>query len=196
MVGYESKIGLGIEGGIKTFSLELDDAELRLGVQSPRLGGKILELEGLSRSFDDLCVIRDFSYKFQKGDRVGVIGRNGTGKTTFLNVVSGEMNPDAGKVIRGETVVMSYYHQMGQEWDPEMRVIDAVKEIAEVVHMQNGSTISASKFLEHFLFPPEDQYKRIAKLSGGELRRLNLLTVLIDRLRDDNAMLDMIRPQR
>ena len=159
--------------------LELDDGELRLRVKPPRMGGKILELEDLGKSFDDQPVFRNFSYKFQKGDRVGVIGRNGTGKTTFLNVITRELEFDTGRIDQGETVVTAYYRQMGQQWNREMRVIDAVKEIAEVVSMEDGSTISASRFLEHFLFPPETQYKRIAKLSGGELRRLHLLTVLI-----------------
>jgi ATP-binding cassette subfamily F protein uup len=159
--------------------LETGPGELRLQVKSPRLGGKILELEEIQKSYDSLKIIDSFSYKFLKGDRVGVIGRNGTGKTTFLNVISQLEKQDAGTLDLGETVVMGYYRQMGQEWNPELRVIDAVKEIAEVVLMEDGRTISASQFLEHFMFTPESQYKRIAKLSGGELRRLHLLTVLI-----------------
>lgn len=159
--------------------LDLDDGELQLRMKPPRMGGKILDLKGLGKSFDDQPVFQDFSYKFQKGDRVGVIGRNGTGKTTFLNVITREIELDAGTIDLGETVVTGYYRQMGQQWNRELRVIDAVREIAEVVEMEDGSTISASRFLEHFLFPPETQYKRIDKLSGGELRRLHLLSVLI-----------------
>ncbi|MFO7669169.1 MAG: ABC-F family ATP-binding cassette domain-containing protein [Bacteroidales bacterium] len=159
--------------------LETGPGDLRLQVKSPRLGGKIMELEGIRKTYDSVRIIDAFSYKFLKGDRVGVIGRNGTGKTTFLNVISQFEKQDAGTIDLGETVVMGYYRQMGQEWDHGMRVIDAVKEIAEVVQMEDGRTISASQFLEHFLFTPESQYKRIAKLSGGELRRLHLLTVLI-----------------
>ncbi len=159
--------------------LEAGPGELRLQVKSPRLGGKILEIEGISKAYDSTKIIDDFSYKFLKGDRVGVIGRNGTGKTTFLNIISRLEQPDAGTLDLGETVLMGYYRQMGQEWDRDMRVIDAVKEIAEVVSMEDGRTISASQFLEHFMFTPEAQYKRIDKLSGGELRRLHLLTVLI-----------------
>ncbi len=159
--------------------LETGPGDLRLQVKSPRLGGKILDLEGIRKSYDSLNIIDSFSYKFLKGDRVGVIGRNGTGKTTFLNVISQIEKQDAGTLDLGETVVMGYYRQMGQQWNQEMRVIEAVKEIAEVVLMEDGRTISASQFLEHFLFTPESQYKRIAKLSGGELRRLHLLTVLI-----------------
>ena len=159
--------------------LETGPGELRLQVKSPRLGGKILELEGIRKAYDSLQIIDNFSYKFLKGDRVGIIGRNGTGKTTFLNVISQIETQDAGSLDLGETVVMGYYRQMEQQWNQEMRVIDAVKEIAEVVLMEDGRTISASQFLEHFMFTPESQYKRIAKLSGGELRRLHLLTVLI-----------------
>jgi ATP-binding cassette subfamily F protein uup len=159
--------------------LESGPGDLRLQVKSPRLGGKIMELEGIRKTYDSVRIINAFSYKFLKGDRVGVIGRNGTGKTTFLNVISQIEKQDAGTIDLGETVVLGYYRQMGQEWNPGMRVIDAVKEIAEVVQMEDGRTISASQFLEHFLFTPESQYKRIAKLSGGEIRRLHLLTVLI-----------------
>jgi ATP-binding cassette subfamily F protein uup len=156
-----------------------DQAELRLRVKSPRLGGKILELDGIRKSYGSLKIINEFTYKFSKGERVGVIGRNGTGKTTFLNLITRMEKQDAGMIDLGETVVMGYYRQMGQEWKREQRVIDAVKEIAEVVLMEDGKTISASQFLEHFMFTPDAQYKRISKLSGGELRRLHLLTVLI-----------------
>lgn len=159
--------------------LESGPGDLKLQVKSPRMGGKILELEGIQKAYSSLKIINNFSYKFQKGDRVGVIGRNGSGKTTLLNILSQVEKQDAGSLVVGETIVMAYYRQMGQQWNPELRVIDAVKEIAEVVQMADGRTISASAFLEHFLFAPEAQYKRIAKLSGGELRRLHLLTVLI-----------------
>lgn len=153
--------------------------ELKLEVRSPRLGEKILELENVSKAYDNVRIIDRFSYKFSKGERLGMIGRNGTGKTAFLNVIS-EVEPvDAGTIDRGTTVEIGYYRQMMQEWKDDQRVIDAVKEIAEVVMMADGRTISASQFLEHFLFPPETQYKMISKLSGGELRRLHLLTVLI-----------------
>ena len=153
--------------------------DLKLQVRAPRLGGKILELEKISKAYGSVKIIKKFSYKFSKGERLGVIGRNGTGKTAFLNVIS-EIEPqDTGTIDRGKTVVMGYYRQLGQEWKKGQRVIEAVKEIAEVVIMEDGKTISASQFLEHFMFTPESQYKMISKLSGGELRRLHLLTVLI-----------------
>ncbi len=160
-------------------NLEEEGGELVLRVKSPRLGGKIVEIEEMTKHYGSLSIIKDFSYKFAKGERVGIIGRNGTGKTTFLNLITGLDHPDSGKVITGETIVSGYYRQMGPKWKPEQRVIDAVKDIAEVVLMEDGRTISASRFLEYFMFSPDSQYKRIEKLSGGELRRLHLLTVLI-----------------
>lgn len=166
----------GIEEKAKRVS---EHGELKLQVKSPRLGGKILDLEKISKAYGPAKIIREFTYKFSKAERLGVIGKNGTGKTTFLDVIS-EMEPqDSGTIDRGETVVMGYYRQLGQTWKQGQRVIDAVKEFAEVVKMADGKTISASQFLEHFLFSPESQYKMISKLSGGELRRLHLLTVLI-----------------
>lgn len=160
-------------------NLEEEGGELVLRVKSPRMGGKIMEIEKMGKHFGSLSIIDNFSYKFAKGERVGIIGRNGTGKTTFLNLITGLEVPDSGEVITGETVVQGYYRQMGPTWKPEQRVIDAVKDIAEVVNTEDGRTISASRFLEYFMFSPDSQYKRIEKLSGGELRRLHLLTVLI-----------------
>jgi len=160
-------------------NLEEEGGELVLRVKSPRLGGKIVEIEDLKKHFGPLSIIENFSYKFARGERMGIIGRNGTGKTTFLNLITGLEQPDSGKIITGETIVSGYYRQMGPKWKSEQKVIDAVKEIAEVVLMEDGRTISASRFLEYFMFSPESQYKRIEKLSGGELRRLHLLTVLI-----------------
>lgn len=176
----KSKARIDAFEGIKDkANLILESGELKLQVKAPRLGGKILELDGISKRYGSLQIIDGFSYKFTKGERIGIIGRNGTGKTTFLNLISGLESQDSGGIDTGETVVMGYYRQMGQEWKKEQRVIDAVKDIAEVVAMENGRTISASQFLEHFMFSPDSQYKRISKLSGGELRRLHLLSVLI-----------------
>lgn len=156
-----------------------DQGDLTLRVMTPRLGTKILELDSLSKSFGQLKILDHFSYKFAKGERLGIIGRNGTGKTAFLNIISETEQSDSGTIDKGKTVETGYFRQMGQVWKDDQRVIEAVKEIAEVVTLQDGRTVSASQFLEHFMFPPETQYKMISKLSGGELRRLNLLTVLI-----------------
>ncbi len=160
-------------------TLEEEGGELVLQVKSPRMGGKILEIDQMKKQYGPLSIIDNFSYKFTKGERVGIIGRNGTGKTTFLNLITGLDSPDSGSVLTGETVVAGYYRQMGPTWKEDQLVIDAVKEIAEVVSLEDGRTISASRFLEYFMFSPDAQYKRIEKLSGGELRRLHLLTVLI-----------------
>lgn len=156
-----------------------DEGELRLSVKSPRLGSKILELDKLSKAYDTTKILDHFSYKFARGERLGIIGRNGTGKTAFLDIITEAEALDQGTIDRGKTVQLGYYRQMGMEWRAEQRVIDAVKDLAEVVALEDGRTISASQFLEHFMFSPEAQYKMISKLSGGELRRLHLLTVLI-----------------
>ncbi|MEA3463151.1 MAG: ABC-F family ATP-binding cassette domain-containing protein, partial [Bacteroidota bacterium] len=118
--------------------LQEEGGELVLRVKSPRLGGKIMEIEQMTKRFGPLSIIDNFSYKFAKGERLGIIGRNGTGKTTFLNLITGLEQPDSGNIITGETVVSGYYRQMGPSWKPEQRVIDAVKEIAEVVAMEDG----------------------------------------------------------
>jgi len=176
----KSKSRIDAFDGIKEkATVNLQESELRLQVKTPRLGGKIQELDHIKKTFDSQNIIHDFSYKFVKGERLGIIGRNGTGKTTFLNIITGLEKQDSGKIDTGETLVMGYYRQMGLSWKQNQRLIDAVKDIAEVVELKGGKTISASQFLEHFMFPPQTQYKMISKLSGGELRRLHLLSVLI-----------------
>ena len=177
---HKSKSRIDAFEGIKEkATLDSGPGELTLQVDTPRIGGKVLEFERISKAYGNGQIIKEFSYKFEKSDRIGVIGRNGTGKTTFLNILSGADQPVSGNRILGETIKMGYYRQMGVDWKEDARVIDAVKEIAEVVKLKDGKTVSASKFLEHFMFPPKDQYKMIARLSGGEKRRLHLLTVLI-----------------
>ncbi|CAN5242321.1 ABC-F family ATP-binding cassette domain-containing protein [soil metagenome] len=157
----------------------VDKDELNLHIKMNRMGGKILEMHHLSKSFGDLKVLEDFSYKFKEGERVGIVGRNGVGKTTFLDMIMNNEQPDSGKVVAGQTIVFGYYSQAGMKFDEGKRVIEIVKDIAEHIPVEKGKTISASQFLERFLFPPEQQYTPVSKLSGGEKRRLYLMTVLM-----------------
>src|SRR5690606_618042 len=153
--------------------------EIQLSVQGRRQGGKIIELEKVNKSFDGKHLIRDFSYVFKKRDRIGIIGPNGVGKSTFLNMLTGNLQPDSGTIDKGATTAFGYYTQEELTFKDDQRVIDIVKEIAEVVTMGDGSQITASQFLQHFQFPPKMQYNVVGKLSGGEKRRLQLLRVLI-----------------
>ncbi len=153
--------------------------EVELNVKIAKQGNKILELHHVSKAFEDKNVMDDFSYVFKKGDRIGVAGKNGTGKSTFLNLVTQRINPDKGKVVVGETTVYGYYEQKGLSFDENERVIDVVKNIAEFITMADGSVISASALLTRFLFPPAKQYGMVSKLSGGERKRLHLMKVLI-----------------
>ena len=144
-----------------------------------RLGGKILELKNIRKSYGNLCILDGFSYTFKKGERIGILGNNGVGKSTFLNILTGKESVDSGKVNVGETIVYGHFSQGGIKLKEDKRVIEALKEIADVVVLANGNKISASQMLEHFMFPPEMQYTYVSKLSGGEKRRLYLLTVLM-----------------
>lgn len=154
-------------------------SSLELSVNVSRQGNKILELENISKSFNGKPVINKFSYTFKKGDRIGVAGKNGTGKSTLLNIVTGAIQPDSGKVLVGETTAFGYYQQGGLEFKEEERVIDVVKNIAEYIIMADGKTLTASQVLTHFLFPPAKQYGKVNKLSGGEKKRLQLMRVLM-----------------
>ena len=152
---------------------------VQLSVKISRQGGKILEVNNLTKSFNGHSIIEDFTYTFKKGDRIGLAGKNGTGKSTFLNIITEILKPDQGNVIKGETTVFGYYRQLGLKLNNDDRVIDVVKNIAEFIKMANGDLISASQLLTHFLFPPEKQFGFVNKLSGGERKRLQLLRVLI-----------------
>ncbi|MFB2119203.1 ABC-F family ATP-binding cassette domain-containing protein [Parapedobacter sp. 2B3] len=152
---------------------------VQLSVKVSRLGGKIMELEGVSKSYDGRTIIRDFSYVFKKGDRIGLAGRNGSGKSTFLNLVTQVTEPDSGTVAVGDTVVTGYYRQTGLAVDADARVIDVVKNVAEYITMANGDTLTATQLLTLFLFPPEKQFGLVSKLSGGERKRLLLMRVLM-----------------
>ncbi len=152
---------------------------ININVNTARMGGKILEIRNISKSFGDKVLIKDFSYSFNRFEKVGLIGRNGTGKSTLLNIITGMLPPDNGTVQQGETIVFGYYRQEGITFDEDMTVIDAARKISETVVLGDGNKISVSQFLNYFLFAPDRQYTYIRKLSGGEKRRLYLLTVLM-----------------
>ena len=160
-------------------STNLSKQQLELSVKTTRQGGKIIEADGISKKFGDKVVMDDFSYVFKKKDRIGLVGPNGAGKSTLLNMLTGKLQPDSGTVDVGQTTVFGYYTQTELEFDPTQRVIDIVKEVAEVVELANGDVLTASQFLTLFLFPPAQQYTLVSKLSGGEKRRLQLLRVLV-----------------
>ncbi len=159
--------------------LRPDDKSININVNIARMGKKILEIKNIGKSYGEKVLLNDFSYLFNRYEKVGLIGRNGTGKTTFLDIVTGLKVPDSGTVDKGETIVFGYYRQQGIQFDENTTVIDIVKSIAERVTVSDGSILSVTQFLNYFLFPPEKQYTLIRKLSGGEKRRLYLLTVLM-----------------
>ena len=154
-------------------------AELKLDVKMTRIGGKILELKKVYKGYDGRDLLKGFDYTFKMGERIGIIGKNGCGKSTLLNIITGLEQPDSGKINTGDTIVYGYYNQKGLELKTDKRVIEVLKDIAEVIQLADGSKLTASQFLLHFMFPPEMQYTYVSKLSGGERRRLHLLTVLI-----------------
>lgn len=152
---------------------------VELEINMERMGSKIIELVKLNKSFKDRIILNDFSYSFQRGERIGIIGKNGTGKSTFLNIMTQTMPPDSGKVIVGDTIKFGYYTQSGINPKPGQKVIDIIKEYGEYIPLTKGKIISASQLLERFLFDAKKQYDFVEKLSGGELKRLYLCTVLI-----------------
>lgn len=153
--------------------------ELRLGISMQRMGKKILELKKVSKTFGNTVILNNFSYSFKRGERIGIIGKNGSGKTTFLNILTGAEEADTGTIDKGSTIVYGHYRQQGVNVDENLRVIEVIREIAEVITLSDGKQISAAQFLEHFMFPPKMQYTPVGKLSGGERRRLGLMMVLI-----------------
>nr|WP_294873045.1 ABC-F family ATP-binding cassette domain-containing protein [uncultured Pedobacter sp.] len=156
-----------------------DNQSITLNVKMSRQGNKILELDHIGQSFDDKKIISDFSYTFKRADRIGLAGKNGTGKSTLLNIITGFLKPEKGKVGTGETTVYGYYKQGGLAFNEKERVIDIVKSDAEYIKMADGQTISASQLLTLFLFPPKKQHGMVEKLSGGEKKRLHLMKVLM-----------------
>ncbi|MDF2436850.1 MAG: transporter ATP-binding protein [Bacteroidota bacterium] len=162
----------------KAFSGKKEE-KLELGVKMNRIGGKILEMVNIKKAFGQTKIINGFSYVFKKGEKIGVVGKNGAGKSTFLNMIMELEKPDAGTISTGETIVYGYYSQEGMKLNEDKRVIEIVKDIAEYIPLADGSKLSASGLLTKFLFPPDVQYGFVSKLSGGERRRLFLMTILI-----------------
>ena len=157
---------------------KIEDAQLQLEAKMSRLGGKIVELKKVNKSYGDLEILKGFDYTFSKGERVGVVGKNGIGKSTFLNIIQELETPTSGKVNVGDTVVFGNFSQTGLDVKEDFRVIEYVKSFAESFPLAKGGSISASQFLELFLFPPDKQYTYLSSLSGGEKKRLHLLTIL------------------
>lgn len=156
-----------------------DTQTVKLDVKSSYIGSKIFEAQYVSKSFGDLKIVDNFYYNFARYEKMGIIGANGTGKSTFVKMLVGEISPDSGRFDIGETVRFGYYCQEGLHFKEGMKVIDAIREIAEEIILDDGRKLSASQFLQHFLFPPQKQHDYIYKLSGGEKRRLHLCTVLM-----------------
>lgn len=153
--------------------------QVELEINMERMGSKIIEMHKVSKKFNDKVILNSFDYTFNKGERIGIIGKNGTGKSTFLNILTQTMQPDSGKVVIGETIKVGYYTQSGINPKPEQKVIDIIKEFGEYIPLTKGRTISATQLLERFLFDRKKQHDYVEKLSGGELKRLYLCTVLI-----------------
>ncbi|MHA8055973.1 ABC-F family ATP-binding cassette domain-containing protein [Aquirufa nivalisilvae] len=156
-----------------------DDSKLELNIQMSRLGNKIIEINHLKKAWGEKKIVNDFTYTFKKKDRIGIVGKNGAGKTTFLQLLTGLEQPDAGTIDPGETLVIGYYTQLPFEFKPEQRVIDTITEIAEVIPYGKNESLTPSQFLSKFLFPTAQQYTPVEKLSGGEKKRLQLMQVLV-----------------
>ncbi|MDK2842801.1 MAG: transport system ATP-binding/permease protein, partial [Anaerophaga sp.] len=163
----------------KTASQNTQEQSMEINIGSARLGRKVLNLHHVSKGFDNLNLIKDFSYKFVRGEKAGIIGKNGTGKSTFLNILTGELQPDSGDVEPGETLVTGYYRQEGMLPDENKRVLEVITDIADQVKLGKNHSMSASQFLRYFMFPNEMHNVRVQKLSGGEKKRLYLMTILM-----------------
>jgi len=162
----------------KANSGKVDD-KLKLTMQMTRMGSKILEFENVCKSYDGKVLFKDFSYTFKRGEKIGVLGRNGCGKSTLLNIVMDQVKPDKGRIRTGETMVYGYYYQEGMQLKEDKRVIDVARDIAEYVETGDGNWMGVSQFLNHFLFTGSKQHTYLSKLSGGEKRRLYLMTILL-----------------
>ena len=157
----------------------IEERTVRLKASNVYIGSKIFECQYISKAFDDCVIMKDFYYNFSRFEKMGIVGNNGTGKSTFLKMLLGESQPDAGKIVIGDTVRFGYFSQEGLKFDEQTKVIDVVRDIAEYIDMGGGKHLSASQFLQHFLFTPEQQHNYVYKLSGGEKRKLYLCTVLM-----------------
>jgi len=163
----------------KVAKQRIENRNVNLQMKASYIGSKIFEADHLCKRWGDLTILDDFSYIFARYEKMGIVGNNGTGKSTFIKMLMGIVPPDSGTIDVGETVRFGYYSQEGLQFDEQMKVIDVVRDIAEVVELGNGQHLTASQFLQHFLFTPETQYSYVYKLSGGERRRLYLCTVLM-----------------
>lgn len=158
---------------------QVQQKQVEIDVKMERLGSKILELHKVVKAYDNLPILNQFSYTFKRGDRIGMVGKNGVGKSTFLRLITGVEEIDAGKIVTGETVRYGFYRQDGMKLEEDKRVIEVIKDIAEVIPLAKGRSMTASQLLERFLFEGDQQYTYVSKLSGGERRRLYLLTILM-----------------
>ena len=163
----------------KVAKQRIEERQIRLKSRNVYIGSKIFECQYVSKAFDDKVILKDFYYNFSRFEKMGIVGNNGTGKSTFIKMLLGQVAPDSGKFDIGDTVRFGYFSQDGLQFDDQMKVIDVVKDIAEYIDMGGGKHFSASQFLQYFLFTPEQQHNYVYKLSGGERRKLYLCTVLM-----------------
>ncbi len=163
----------------KVANKKYEDGDLNLLIEPSRLGGKIIDIHHVHKSFGDRKLIEDFSYKFKRYEKVGIIGPNGSGKSTLLNIMTGKLKPDEGKVVIGDTVVFGYYHQDGMNFKEDALVIEVARDVADFIPMKGGKKLTAGQLCERFLFDRKQQFHKVSTLSGGERRRLYLLTILM-----------------
>ncbi|MEN8957669.1 MAG: ABC-F family ATP-binding cassette domain-containing protein [Flavobacteriales bacterium] len=179
--GTKQKARVDAFDGIKEAATKkIDNSKLELKVLSTRLGTKILEFHNVSKSFGENIMLDKFTYNFKRHEKIGIVGKNGVGKTTFINMIMSELDPDAGKIVTGDTVKFGYYNQKGMAFKEGKKVIDIVKDIAEAIPLEKGKSITAAQLLEKFFFPKNMHYQHVELLSGGEKKRLYLLTILLE----------------